>query len=123
MYNSVEGIGTVIVRTTVVGERISRDTAPLQEVPEPGANDWKKAQRLVIKGWQNLGFKWGSNFVFPSEKLIEDHIPASETTIEAKRAVIKTWALEFVAMNKNPKGYKKLTDGSWDFDIFMDMLV
>jgi len=25
-------------------------------------------------------------------------------------------------MHKNPTGYYKLTDGSWDFDVFMDMV-
>lgn len=25
-------------------------------------------------------------------------------------------------MNKNPKGYKKLTNGDWDFDVMMDMV-
>ena len=32
------------------------------------------------------------------------------------------WIKEYTALMKNPLGYEKLFDGSWDFDIFMDML-
>ena len=33
----------------------------------------------------------------------------------------QTWAREFCGMFKNPAGYKKLVNGTWDFDIAMDM--
>ena len=70
----------------------------------------------------NLGFKYGGKFVFPSEKLLEDHLPATATTVEQKREFIRKWVNEFTAMMKNPTSYYKLTDGSWDFDILMDMM-
>lgn len=54
--------------------------------------------------------------------MIKDHIPASVTTIAGQRNHIATWAREFKGIVKNPMGYTKLVDGSWDFDVLMDML-
>ena len=121
-FNSVEGAGTVILRTAVVGHRLSRDIEPFQMVPKPTQMDWKKAQKMIKSGWQNLGFKMGAVYVFPSEKLLEDHLPPDADTVEAKRRHIKTWAKEFASLVKNPTGYYKLTSGEWDFDILMDMM-
>jgi hypothetical protein len=83
--------------------------------------DWKKAQALVAKGIHNLGFKLNTSFVIPSEKLLDDMVPENLKTIDEKKAHIKKWATEYVAMMRNPSGYKKLLDGSWDFDILCDM--
>ena len=38
-----------------------------------------------------------------------------------EKTYIKTWAREFSGMCKNPAGYKKLVDGTWDFDTAMDI--
>ena len=121
-FDSVEGAGTVLTRACVVGHRLSRDAPALELVPKPSTLDWKKAQRLVSGGWVNLGFKWKDAYVFPSEKLLEDHLPSDADTIEAKRTFIKTWAKEYTGLMKNPTGYQKLKDGSWDFDILNDMM-
>jgi len=32
------------------------------------------------------------------------------------------WAKEYIALMKNPTGYPKMHDGSWDFDLAVDML-
>ena len=32
------------------------------------------------------------------------------------------WAKEYIALSKNPGGYAKMHDGSWDFDTGVDML-
>ena len=39
------------------GPRISRDSKPWVEAPPIPAKDWIAAQKLVVKGWQNLGYK------------------------------------------------------------------
>ena len=44
-----------------------QDLALTPVVPK---DDWKKAQRLIAKGWARLGFKAGDFFIFPSEKLV-----------------------------------------------------
>ena len=120
-FNAVEGMGTMLKRAVLVGNRFSRDTLPFAITPNVTPDDWKKAQKLCDKGWFNLAYKLNNGaFVVPSEKLITDMVPKELSTVEAKRAHIKTWALEFQALQKNPSGYKKLKDGSWDFDIFMD---
>ena len=114
-------LGTVLERAPLVGYRIachSKDMAVLPIVPR---EDWKKAQVLHKKGWGKLGFKIGEKFIYPSEKLFDD-IPPEKSSIEEKRAHIKVWAQEFSGMMKNPKKYKKLIDGSWDFDVLMDMV-
>ena len=64
----------------------------------------------------------GDAFVFPSEKLLEHHIPSDCTTVDDKKKHIAKWAKEYVAMMKNPKSYKKLTNGDWDFTILVDMV-
>ena len=120
-YNTIEGLGTVLSRAQIVGYRMSRDTVEMQMAPIPTREDWKKAQALEAKGWANLGFKLNDSFVVPSEKLLDDLVPKQVATVAEKRTYIKTWANEFVAMMRNPKTYKKLTDGSYDFDILCDM--
>ena len=49
-------------------------------------------------------------------------IPKEKTTAAQRIAHIKAWANEYAAMRRNPKGYYKLTDGSWDIDILNDMM-
>ena len=121
-FNSVESAASVVERAPSVGELISRTTTPLLETPPVNAATWKKAQSLVKRGWQNLGFAMGGSFIFPSEKLLDDHIPADCKTVDEVRTHIKQWAAEYRNLLKNPTGYYKLTDGSWDFDILVDML-
>ena len=53
--------------------------------------DWKKAQNLVRKGWQRLGFKCGEFLVYPSEKLL-DSMPETCDTVEKKRLHMKVHA-------------------------------
>ena len=123
-FNTVEGAGTVITRIATVATRLSRDLKPCAIAPEPTKKDWKKAQKMIEKGWVNLGFKHGDSYVFPSEQLIEDHIP-KEQTLEQKKATIKTWAKEYSHMHKNPETYHKLVGGPtgmWDFDVLADMM-
>lgn len=120
-FDTVEGMSTVVVRTGLVGYRLSRDTTLIAEVPTVRAPTWKKAQKLLEKGWANLGFKLNASYVFPSEKLIA-MIPDTLTTVKEQRVYIKTWSVEYIAMRRNPKTYNKLTDGSWDLDILNDMM-
>ena len=35
---------------------------------------------------------------------------------------MKVWVTEFISLHKNPTGYRKLHDGSWDFQTLADML-
>jgi hypothetical protein len=34
---------------------------------------------------------------------------------------LQVWVKEYIALMKNPTSYHKLTDETWDFDVFMDM--
>ena len=34
---------------------------------------------------------------------------------------LQVWVKEYIGLMKNPSSYHKLTDGSWDFDVFVDM--
>ena len=63
----------------------------------------------------------GESFCFPSEKLLES-MPDDKKTVQERRDWIKVWVKEFVAVQKNPGGYYKLTNKDWDFDILNDML-
>ena len=63
----------------------------------------------------------GISYVFPSEKLLE-LVPADCDTVQKTRDFIKKWVTEYIAMRRNPKTYKKLTDGSWDIDVLNDMM-
>ena len=54
------------------------------EAPPIPAKDWIAAQKLVVKGWQNLGYKVTIHgkevMIFPSEKLL-DSIPEASKTV------------------------------------------
>ena len=120
-FESLEGLGTGMEHSITVMSRVSRDMGPLALVPPPKQKVWQAAQKLVARGWQNLGLKLGASFMFPSEHLLE-LIPKEKTTAAQRVAFIKTWANEYAAMRRNPKGYYKLTDGSWDIDVLNDMM-
>ena len=120
-FDTVEGMGTVILRMNQVGRRISRDLTPCVEAPPVLAKTWKAAQQLLGKGWANLAFRMNATYIVPSEKLI-DEIPDSHNTMEKQREYIKTWVKEYIALRRNPVSYSKLTDGSWDLDILNDMM-
>ena len=91
-------------------------------VPAVSKELWSKAQVMKDQGWHLLGYKYGDAMVLPSVALIREHMPATTTQVEDQRKFIKTWALEHIALVKNPKSYKKATDGTWSFDVIMDML-
>ena len=120
-FDSIEGLGTVMERTCEVLIMISRDMTPLSLAPLVPQKIWVKAQKLVARGWQNLGFKMGNLLVFPSEDLL-NKIPSTEDTVSKIRAYIKVWCNEYIAMRRNPKTFKKLTDKSWDLDVLNDMM-
>ena len=83
-FSSTEGLATYLVRTLTIGPRISRDSKPWVEAPPIPAKDWIAAQKLVVKGWQNLGYKVTMHgkevMIFPSEKLL-DSIPEASKTV------------------------------------------
>ena len=120
-FGSVEGLANVMEKMMVVGPRLGRDYKDLAMVPVVPKRDWKDAQRMIRQGWGRLGFKAGDFFIFPSEKLIAS-FPDEVKTVEQKRAHIKVWIKEYCNLMKNPTTYHKLFDGSWNFDIFMDMI-
>jgi hypothetical protein len=120
-FDSVEGVGTVMERAVQVGMRLSRDMPAFVTVPPVPRTAWKSGQKLWRKGWANLGYKLNNTFVLPSEKLLET-MPEGCDTIDKKKQYIKRWSNEYIAMRRNPRGYYKLTDGSWDFDILTDMM-
>ena len=65
----------------------ARWRAPAQDialVPVPKKEDWIKAQKMLKRGWQFLGFACGDSFVFPSEKLLAE-MPESAKDVAAKR--------------------------------------
>ena len=93
----------------------------MRMVPVVPKRDWKNVQKMIRQGWGRLGFKAGDFFIFPSEKLIAS-FPDEVKTVEQKRAHIKVWIKEYCNLMKNPTTYHKLFDGSWNFDIFMDMI-
>ena len=97
-----------------------RNSKPFAEVPIVPQSDWVKAQDMNKQGYMNLSFKMADSVVVPSKQLISS-IPKNLTTFGEKKTYIKTWAREFSGMCKNPAGYKKLVDGTWDFDTAMDM--
>ena len=45
-----------------------------------------------------------------------------DKTWKEKKTFIKNWAAEYVALVKNPSGYYKLFDGSWDFKYMNDCI-
>ena len=49
-FNSVEGMGTVMVRSTQTGRRLSRDQRPFATVPVVSGKIWKRAQVLFNRG-------------------------------------------------------------------------
>ena len=100
---------------------ISRDMVKIALVPPIPQKHWVAAQRLMRKGLQNLAFKLGSSFVIPSEHLLS-LIPEDSTQVADQRAFLKKWAMEYIAMRRNPKSYYKLTNGEWDFNILNDMM-
>ena len=104
-----------------MGRRISRDTKPCAEVPPVLPKTWKAAQKLLSKGWAKLAFRMNATYVVPSEKLFDD-MPASCDTMDKQRAHIRLWVNEYVSLRRNPTSYYKLTDGSWDLDVFNDMV-
>lgn len=121
-YNSVEGLGTVLKRTPIVGKLMFENQRSFAYAPDIPLKDWKKAQSLLEKGWMYLGYKNKDAFVFPSEDLINDHIPANKSVDEAK-AYIKTWYKEFKAWAAKPDSYCKVVNGEWDFEVAADMLL
>ena len=112
-FNSVEGMGTVMVRSTQTGRRLSRDQRPFATVPVVSGKIWKRAQVLFNRGWQNLAYSFGDRIIVPSEKLM-DAIPEDLKTIGDKRTHISKWAKEFTAIMRNPGGYYKMQPGSAD---------
>jgi len=121
-FNTVEGAGTVCLRMPRLGERVFRNTSCMALVPEVSLKSWKKAQKMVSQGWENMGFKAKEKYIFPSEDLLQNHIPEDADTVDKRRQHIKKWVTEYRAMMKNPTSYKKLTDGSWNFELICDML-
>jgi hypothetical protein len=59
--------------------------------------------------------------VLPSTNLIKNHVPEKFTTVQEIIAHISVWAKEFIQLYKKGRAYKKLHDGSYDFDVAMDM--
>lgn len=121
-FDTLMAMGPMLVRSCVVGYRISRDMTPLALAPEVDRETWKRAQTLVKQGWDKLGYKYGDAIVLPSVALIRDHMPKEVTQIADQRQFIKTWSLEFIALLKNPTGYSKAVNGDWDFAVLMDMV-
>jgi hypothetical protein len=83
-FSSTEALATCLVRTLTIGIRISRDSRPWAMRPPIPGKDWVSAQKLVSKGWQNLGYKFTlsgkETLIFPSEKLI-DGMPTGLKTV------------------------------------------
>ena len=83
-FSSTEGLATYLVRTLTIGIRISRDSRPWAMCPPIPGKDWVSTQKLVSKGWQNLGYKFTlagkETLIFPSEKLI-DGMPTGPKTV------------------------------------------
>ena len=106
-YDTVEGIGTVIHQSLTVGTRLSQWADPFQVVPAVTAHYWKEAQKLVGKGYFNLGFKVTLDgvqcFVFPSTELLKPVasgglLPDNAKTTAQVTAFLSTWAKEYVVL-------------------------
>jgi len=99
---------------------------PLEQVPKVNGTEWKKAQALVKRGWQKVGFRMKHNgttrYVFPSTELLKDHLPEGVTKASDIITHLQTWAKEFILMFKRQRTYEKLFDGSWDFKLLCEML-
>ena len=106
-YDTVEGIGTVVHQSLTVGTRLSQWADPFQVVPAVTAHYWKEAQKLVGKGYFNLGFKLTikgvEHFVFPSTELLKPKesggfLPDDAKTPAQIIAFISTWAKEYALL-------------------------
>ena len=76
-----------------LGERVFRNTSCMALVPEVSLKSWKKAQKMVSQGWENMGFKAKEKYIFPSEDLLQNHIPEDADTVDKKRQHIKVCPL------------------------------
>ena len=106
-YDTVEGIGTVVHQSLTVGTRLSQWADPFQQVPAVTAHYWKEAQKLVGKGYFNLGFKLTikgvEHFVFPSTELLKPKesggfLPDDAKTTAQITAFLTTWAKEYAGV-------------------------
>ena len=89
-FNFAEGIGNILHRFPVIGKNLFANMMPISMVPEPNAEIWKRAQRLVAKGWDSLAYKVGSEYiVVPSEHMLKEHLPNTCVTVQEKRDHIK----------------------------------
>lgn len=125
MFDHAEGMGTVLGAAPLIGHRFSRNLKPLELVPTPDAKSWKKAQDLFGKGYFNLAVKTKIDgaecIILPSTEVIK-LLPEALTTVHDQLIHMRTWIVEFRDLYKKPKTYTKLTDGSWDFNVTVDML-
>ena len=75
-----------------MGTRLSQWADPFQVVPAVTAHYWKEAQKLVGKGYFNLGFKLTikgvEHFVFPSTERPDHCVPCYQ------------WAKEFALLER-----------------------
>ena len=89
-FNSVEGAGTVIAQVPLLRERVFANSLPMQHVPDVGLKLWKKAQRLLERGWPEIGTKYkDGTFIYPSEYVLNKLMPAECDTAAKKRAHLK----------------------------------
>lgn len=123
-FNSVEGAGTVIAQTPLLGERAFSNTLPMQFVPDVSLKLWKKAQRLLERGWSVLGTKYkDGTYVYPSEFMLENNMPKECDTVTKKRNHLQVWLTEFRELTKKGDKYMKMNNGDWDFDVAADMIM
>ena len=90
-----------------MGTRLSQWADPFQVVPAVTAHYWKEAQKLVGKGYFNLGFKLTikgvEHFVFPSTELLKPKesggfLPDDAKTTAQITAFLTTWAKEYAGV-------------------------
>lgn len=124
---SVEAAATLEEQVCLTGTRLSRASSAIALCPADDQATWKKSQKLVEQGYCLLSCSFGKKeeykdfVVLPSTNLLKHHIPEDLKTVNQQVAHMKVWLKEFCEMKKKGADYVKWHNGSWNFDIAMDM--